>query len=333
MASRLRNAEAIRSHLGYALDKAETMVDLSGEVVSSLRKIADMDPGLSTAAEGWEGVADQIAELHRSVRDAAEDIREDPEALAEVEDRLTALGDLKRKYGKTIKEVIEFGAAARDRADQLATLLERASLIDTEVSRAFADLQQAALGMRLARGRAIAAIEEEVAEHLQALGMPTATVEFVIEPIEPGPSGADRVVLRFASDDRLQSGAIQDVASGGELSRLVLALRLATRSEGAQTLVFDEVDSGVGGVTALALGKKLSDLGRANQVLCVTHLPQVAAHAGRHYVVKRDGDRAAVVEVEGEDRLEELSRMLAGLPESARGREAAAELLELTLQI
>ncbi|HEY6628003.1 MAG TPA: AAA family ATPase [Acidimicrobiia bacterium] len=332
MASRLRNAEAIRSQLGYALDKAETMADLSGEVVSSLRKIADMDPGLSVAAEGWEGVADQIAELHRSVRDAAEDAREDPAALAEVEDRLTALGDLKRKYGKTIKEVIEFGAGARDRADQLAALLERASLIDTEVARAFDDLQQAAVGMRVARGRAVAGIEEEVADHLQALGMPTATVEFAIEPIEPGPSGADRVVLRFASDDRLQSGAIQDVASGGELSRLVLALRLATRSEGAQTLVFDEVDSGVGGVTALALGKKLSDLGRSNQVLCVTHLPQVAAHAGRHYVVKRDGDRARVVEVDGEDRLEELSRMLAGLPESARGREAAAELLELTLQ-
>jgi DNA repair protein RecN (Recombination protein N) len=161
--------------------------------------------------------------------------------------------------------------------------------------------------------------------------MPAATLEFRLESIEAGPNGADRVSLQFASDDRLESGAIQDVASGGELSRLILALRLATRAEGAGTLVFDEVDAGVGGATALALGRKLADLGQVNQVLCVTHLPQVAAHAACHYVVKRDGDRAAVVRVEGEDRLEELSRMLAGLPESVRGKDAAAELLELTL--
>jgi DNA repair protein RecN (Recombination protein N) len=96
-------------------------------------------------------------------------------------------------------------------------------------------------------------------------------------------------------------------------------------------LVFDEVDAGVGGATALALGRKLADLGQVNQVLCVTHLPQVAAHADCHYVVRRDGDTAEVARVEGEDRLEELSRMLAGLPESVRGRDAAAELLELTL--
>ena len=332
MASRLRNAEAIQAHLAYAVDKAGVMADLSGEVVSSLRKIADMDPGLAASAAGWESVADQIVELLRSIRDSADDSREDPATLAEVEDRLTALGDLKRKYGKTITEVIEFGYAARARADELATLLERASMIDTEVARAYEELQRAAGGLRIARDRSVASIQEETAEHLRALGMPTASLEFVMETIEPGPSGADRVELQFASDDRLQSGAIQDVASGGELSRLILALRLATRAGGTETLVFDEVDSGVGGVTALALGRKLADLGQANQVLCVTHLPQVAAHAGRHYVVRRDGDRATVVEVEGEERLEELSRMLAGLPESARGKDAAAELLELTLQ-
>ena len=332
MASRLRNAEAIQTHLAYAVDKAEAMADLSGEVVSSLRKIADMDSGLAASAEGWESVSDRIVEMLRSIRDSAEDAREDPATLAEVEDRLTALGDLKRKYGKTINEVIEFGAAAQARADELAALLERASKIDAEVARALEEVQRAAGGLRVARDRAVAGIQGETAGHLRALGMPTASLEFVTETIEPGPTGADRIELQFASDDRLQSGAIQDVASGGELSRLILALRLATRAEGAETLVFDEVDAGVGGVTALALGRKLADLAQANQVLCVTHLPQVAAHAGRHYVVKRDGDSATVVQVEGEERLEELSRMLAGLPESARGKDAAAELLELTLQ-
>jgi DNA repair protein RecN (Recombination protein N) len=330
-ASRLRNAEAIQAHLGFALEKAELMVDLSGEVVSTLRKVADMDAGLAASAEGWENLADQIVELVRSVRDSAEQIREDPVTLAEADDRLTALGDLKRKYGKTIAEVIEFGVGARARADELEALLKRSSIIDAEVAMAHEKLLEAGSGLRVARQRAISAIQDETAGHLRALGMPSATLEFRLEPIEAGPTGADRVSLQFASDDRLESGAIQDVASGGELSRLILALRLATRAEGAETLVFDEVDAGVGGATALALGRKLADLGRVNQVLCVTHLPQVAAHADCHYVVKRDGDRAAVARVEGEERLEELSRMLAGLPESVRGKDAAAELLELTL--
>ena len=108
----------------------------------------------------------------------------------------------------------------------------------------------------------------------------------------------------------------------------MLALRLATRAEGAGTMVFDEIDAGVGGATALALGRKLADLARSCQVLCVTHLPQVAANAEDHFVIERDGPKASVRRVDGEDRLTELSRMLAGLPESDHGREAAAELLE-----
>jgi len=331
LASRLRNAEAIQAHLAFAVEKAELMLDLSGDVVSTLRKIADMDTGLAASAAGWESVADQIVELLRSVRDSAEEVGEDPATLAEVDDRLTALGDLKRKYGKSIGDVIEFGMGARVRADELAALLERSSVIDAEVTLAHEKLLEAGSGLRVARQRAVASIQEESAGHLRELAMPRAVLAFTLEEIEAGPTGADRVGLQFASDDRLESGAIQDVASGGELSRLILALRLATRAEGAETLVFDEVDAGVGGVTALALGRKLADLGQVNQVLCVTHLPQVAAHADCHYVVKRDGDTAEVVRVEGEHRLEELSRMLAGLPESARGRDAAAELLELTL--
>jgi DNA repair protein RecN (Recombination protein N) len=123
-------------------------------------------------------------------------------------------------------------------------------------------------------------------------------------------------------------GPIHEVASGGELSRLMLALRLSSRDRGTGTMVFDEIDAGVGGATALTLGRKLADLASETQVLCVTHLPQVAAHATTHYVVDREGGRAEVRLVDGDSRLTELSRMLAGLPDSERGREAAAELLE-----
>jgi DNA repair protein RecN (Recombination protein N) len=160
------------------------------------------------------------------------------------------------------------------------------------------------------------------------LGLPAASFDIDIQHHAPGPSGADRVTISFASDDRLDAGPIHEVASGGELSRLMLALRLATSGPGTGTMVFDEIDAGVGGATALALGRKLADLATGIQVLCVTHLPQVAAYATTHYAVEREGHRAAIRRVDGEDRLTELSRMLAGLPDSERGRDAAAELLE-----
>jgi DNA repair protein RecN (Recombination protein N) len=171
-------------------------------------------------------------------------------------------------------------------------------------------------------------IEQETRVHLGELGLPAALLEIDMSHHAPAATGTDQVTISFASDDRLEAGPVGEVASGGELSRLMLALRLATRDPGTRTMVFDEIDAGVGGVMALGLGRKLADLALGTQVLCVTHLPQVAAHATTHYVVEREGARAAVRRVEGEDRLTELSRMLAGLPDSVGGRQAASELLE-----
>jgi DNA repair protein RecN (Recombination protein N) len=137
------------------------------------------------------------------------------------------------------------------------------------------------------------------------------------------------VVLEFASDQGLAPGPVAKIASGGELSRLILALRLASGTSDASIIAFDEIDAGTGGATALVMGRKLKDLAAGRQVFCVTHLPQVAAYAETHFVVRRDGNTAVVSEVKGDERLEELSRMLAGLPDSERGREHAAELLTI----
>jgi DNA repair protein RecN (Recombination protein N) len=137
------------------------------------------------------------------------------------------------------------------------------------------------------------------------------------------------MTLLFASDSRLAPAEVGRVASGGELSRLVLALRLAGGAGGSATFAFDEIDAGVGGVTAIALGRKLKSLAVEHQVLCVTHLPQVAAHADTHFAVEREGNTAVLRRLEGEERRIELARMLAGMPESERGKEAADELLTL----
>jgi DNA repair protein RecN (Recombination protein N) len=208
-------------------------------------------------------------------------------------------------------------------------LIDDADGLDSLIDRARAEVRAKAGALHRARRAAATEVAKRMRFHLSDLGLPTARVSIELAETEPGPSGADRIVMEFASDRRLEPGDVTSVASGGELSRLVLALRLATRSERTATLVFDEVDTGVGGKTALAMGAKLAELSKTSQVLCVTHLPQVAAHADRHYVVERPSDGAAEVRLlSGEDRVEEVARMLAGLPESEAGRTAAAELLE-----
>ena len=327
MAIRLRNAGLIEDQLVAAVNTMEGIVDETGEVVAGVRKVGELDPALAKQLETAEGLAQSAADLLWTLRSAAEATTNDPGRLAEIEEQLTDVGELKRKYGRTVDEILDYGATATTKATTLKTRLARADSIDSEIATTEAELAKSASLLTDTRRKQAKSIIGEARGHLEDLGLGSAAIQIEFEGAEPGSTGADRVSLAFASDERLAAGSFQDVASGGELSRLVLALRLATASDQATTLVFDEVDAGVGGVTALALGKKLAQLGETTQVLCVTHLPQIAAHAEAQYAVERSGPSASVRRVDGEDRLEELSRMLAGLPESRLGRETAAELL------
>ena len=326
--SRLRNIEEIREHLLETVRIAETMSEMAGELVSRLRKAAELDPGCVPLAGEAEGLAGAVSELGRESRSSVETMDADPAGLEELEQRLTALGDLKRKYGRTLDEVIAYGQQAARRVEELESLIGDAERTESVIEAAHDALAVKAKALSGARLASADAVSGRVLEHLADLGLASARVEIEVETVDPGPSGADRVTMRFAADSRLEPGDVATVASGGELSRLVLALRLATRSVAASTLVFDEVDTGIGGKTALAMGEKLAQLASVGQVLCVTHLPQVAAYADTHYVVERGPDGTGVVRlVAGEDRVTEITRMLAGLPDSAAGRSAAAELL------
>lgn len=328
--SRLRNVEEIREHLGETMSLAEQMSDSVGEMVARLRKAAGLDPSLADLASEAESIAAGVAELAREARGAEEGLDADPDTLAELEERLTALGDLKRKYGRTLDDVIAYGEQTAQRAKELEDLVSDADEIDAIVDRCRAEVADRGESLSHARKKTAATVTHQVADHLADLGLGSARMEVDFETVDPGPSGIDRPVLRFASDARLVPGPIGSVASGGELSRLVLALRLATRSETTTTLVFDEVDTGIGGTTALAMGKKLRALSGGGQVLCVTHLAQVAAHADTHYVVERDESGVArVTKVSADDRVTEISRMLAGQPDSEAGQNAASELLAL----
>ncbi len=321
----LRNVGELKLLLGEALDILDRMGDDGGEVVARVRKAGAIDPSIATA----DDLVEQLSELSRSTRHHLDRVDDDPERLGYVESRLTTIGDLKRKYGQTVEEILEFGAQARARADEIERLLSRAGEIGAEIETTRHAVIKAAGSLTEERKTAADRLAATALAHLHDLGMDGPIMAVRVEPIEPGPNGADRIAIWFASDSRLEPVPLGSGASGGELSRLILALRLAGRGRDIDTLVFDEVDAGVGGVTALAMGEKLAGLARDHQVVCVTHLPQVAAFADAHFVVERDGTSATARRLREEARVRELSRMLAGLPDSEAGQVAASELLDL----
>jgi len=332
---RLRHAEEIAAALAAAhgtLSDDDGIADRLGTIVAELRRAASFDADLSQVEQRADALAAEAADLAVELRRRAEKIEHDPVALEEAQQRLAVLGDLRRKYGETLEEVLAFGAAAAARAEEIAGLLQRADTLAREAVAAEEELGACGEHLAEARRRSAKAISGTTAAHLRELGFRDPVVEVAVTHAAPAGPGADKITLLFASDAELEPAPVNRIASGGELSRLVLAVRLAGGVGEAPVVAFDEIDAGIGGATALAMGEKLAALATGRQVLVVTHLPQVAAFADTHLVVDREGARAGVRRVEGDERLVELARMLGGLPASERGREHAEELLELAAE-
>ena len=331
-ADRLRHAEDLNVLLGDVEQTVESMIELSGRSQDRLRKVRalveDTQPLLTQA----DSVNAQLGELRSQLRSAQDHVVHDPAALSGLERRLMVISDLRRKYGDTVDEVILFGQHAAERELLLTESLSDASNIEAERATLLKELAVAGGRLTKERGAAAARLCADAEAHLRDLGFTTPSLSVEFADRSPGRSGTTTAALHFASDERLNPGPVAQVASGGELSRLVLALYLASGSGGAPVVAFDEIDAGVGGSTALALGRKLATLAKTQQVLCVTHLPQVAAFAERHYCVRRNELGALAVEVEGDERVGELTRMLSGLADSPDGRAHAKELLDLARQ-
>jgi len=328
-ATRLRNSEDLAAGLDAALsalgdDGAAGQV---GNAAAELRRLARVDATLGVFGDRVEELLDRLGEIQADVASVAAGLEHEPARLDALETRIHQLGDLRRKYGETLDDVLAFGARADERSAELSGLLGTADELAAELEQRTEAAAAAADDLTGRRQQAAKKLESKATRHLSELGMADPVVQFAFTLTDLGPDGADRVELTFASDSGLTPGPAGKVASGGELSRLTLALRLAAGIGDAGLVAFDEVDAGIGGATARAMGEKLAALSVDRQIFCVTHLPQVAAHADTHFVVTRDGARATVAAVTGEDRLTELSRMLGGLPDSERGQLHAAELL------
>ncbi|MGH8903104.1 MAG: DNA repair protein RecN [Egibacteraceae bacterium] len=307
--------------------------DALGGAVAALRAVARLDPGLDALGERVEGLAAETQDLALELTTYAESVEHDPRQLEALRERRAALAGLMRKYGPDSAAVVAYAEEARVRLATLRAGNDRSAALEAEVSQLEAAVGDAASDLRRARREAGERLSAAVAVHLCDLGMPCARMKVVVEKAEPGPNGGDRVRFLLAANPGEEALPLAKAASGGERSRVALAIRLALAgADDTAVLVFDEIDAGVGGATALAVGRKLATLARDRQVLCVTHLAQLAAFADAHFVVEKrtvsERTVAVVTQLDAESRVRELSRMLSGTS-SARAAGHAAELLSM----
>jgi DNA repair protein RecN (Recombination protein N) len=268
----------------------------------------------------------ELADLAGELRATGEAIDEDPERLAQVRERRQLLHDLRRKYGETLADVIAEGDRLHARLFELEDHDRRAAELDQRLAAARKAEAEAAAAVGRARRAVAPELARRVQAHLVELAMPRARVDVAVGPADPG----DDVELRLAANPGTEPLPLAKVASGGELARTMLALRLVLTAA-PPTLVFDEVDAGIGGAASLAVGRALARLAGDHQVLVVTHLPQVAAYADAQVRVAKQSDELATVShvslLDHPERVVELSRMLSGQPDSDAARVHAAELL------
>jgi DNA repair protein RecN (Recombination protein N) len=302
------------------------------DAVGRARQQVGDRPAFAELALRLRAAEAELADVSADLRAAADRVADDPVRLEEVRARRRLLRELTRKYGATLEEVVAYAADTRRRVEQLESYDQRS--VELESTRAAAEGRAAGAAKALTAARVAAAgpLAEAVGATLVDLAMPAARFDVQIEPDEPTDDGADAVTFLVSANAGEPLRPLARVASGGELSRAMLAVRVVL-TLAPPTLVFDEVDAGLGGEAGGAVGRRLGQLGAEHQVLCVTHLAQVAAFADSQVVVEKQeqGGRtvATADRVTGEERVAELSRMLAGVGESRHARSHAAELLDV----
>ncbi|GGC41158.1 DNA repair protein RecN [Brevibacterium sediminis] len=324
--------------LGSEIDDAGAAVDLVHQAISTIADVEGSDKELVTIREALGDavlrLSDSAAELS-SYLSGFDELGET--SLEETEARRAELGTL-APYGQDVAEVLDFETRSAAELAELEAEDRDLDGLDAELDSARETMEAAASALTEIRKATADEFSAAVSEELTALSMPKATVAFEISEREPTTHGADEVRLTFAAHESSIPDDIAKIASGGELSRVMLAIEVVrAASESIPTYVFDEVDAGVGGKAAVEIGRRLSKLARNAQVIVVTHLPQVAAWADTHVTIVKDDDaetvRSGVQELTDEERVVELSRMLAGMDDSASAKAHAAELLDNARQV
>ena len=337
---RLRHLEGLRGAVSGGLAALEGDASLqspgtlegAASAAAALSAMQGIDPALDTLAERAQALAVEADDLAGELRRYGEGIDATPGRLDEVEERLGQFDRLKRKHGGTIASVLAHAEECARRRAELEGAEEALEEGRARLAAARAAVDQAAAALHDARAEAGPKLADAVRDRLGELAMEGASFAVELAPREaPGPSGADEIEFLIAPNPGVPAGPLRETASGGELSRVMLALMSVAAEAGAFTLVFDEVDAGIGGQTARAVGEQLRALAEGRQVICITHLPQIASLADRHFTIVKDASgqtaRTTVTELDRGSVVGELVRMLGADEADAAARRHAKELL------
>lgn len=350
----LANAEKIYNSAMQAFDllyegNSSTSASLRA-AQKHLEELSRYEPKFSEALAALETARISVEDVGASLRDYAGGIEASPEHLAEVEDRLAVIDRLKRKYGATLDDVIQFGAEVSRKLSEMENKDDALRKLRSELAKAGEEFLKAARAISKKRYEAARKLEKLVETEINDLAMKSKFQIEVSGTDEEGnwtASGFDQVVYLISTNPGEPLRKLEEIASGGELSRVMLALKASVEtgagirkagetrtkvSAPQRTLVFDEIDTGIGGRAAEAVGKKLKALSRGNQVLCVTHLPQIATFADHHYLIEKKSasgrTKTNVRLIEGEERTEEVARMLSGAKLTDTSRKHAEQMIK-----
>jgi len=345
----LANAEKIYN---AAINTFDLLYEGNGSTSSTLRaaqkaveELTRYEPKFQEAWSALETARISVEDVGATLRDYAGGIHASPEHLAEIEDRLALLDRLKRKYGPQLDDVLAFGADVARKLSEVENKDEILRELLAELEKAARGYLEAATAVSKKRHQAARKLEKLVEAEVNDLAMKASfRIEISSDEAEGNwtTSGFDQVLYMIATNPGEPLRRLEQIASGGELSRVMLALKAVVeagsvaanrhRKAAERTLVFDEIDTGIGGRAAEAVGKKLKALSRSNQVLCVTHLPQIATFADHHYVIQKKESsgraRTSIREVTGEERTEEVARMLSGAKLTDTSRKHAEQMLK-----
>ena len=333
----------------YALlyEDEEAVATRLGQAYRKVEELAGIDPRFASHLESRKAVMAQVEDLALALRDYRESIDVSPGRLDAIETRLALIDRLKGKYGETVEEVLAFGKRCREELRDLSSPAERQAELETKRRAAASEYFAAARDLSSKRRSAAKDLEKKVAAALAELAMPKTRFKVQFDPDIPPTDGSDPSMwtergiesaeLLLSPNPGEDLKPLARIASGGELSRILLALNsVASLDDAGKTLVFDEVDAGIGGGVAEVLGRKLKAIAARHQVLCVTHLPQVASFADRHYAVRKRLDRGRtvteVVALGAEERVEEVARMLGGETVTETARRHAREMVKQGLR-
>jgi DNA repair protein RecN (Recombination protein N) len=349
--TRLANAERLAASAEAALaaleqpgPMGEGALEMLGRAAQELMGLSQIDPSLQGSQREAQALLESAGQLARDLRVYREGVEYDPRRLEEAEERLSLLSDLKRKYGGDLEAVLEYAGRAQRELEGISYAQDRQAELEAEEQTLRLRLGELATGLSSARAAAAQSLSQQVEAHLAELNMAGAGFgvdqrqEALAEGVPVGsrmlafdPYGVDRVEFLVETNPGEGMKPLSKVASGGETSRLMLGLKgVLAQADRTPTLIFDEIDQGIGGRVGGVVGRKLRELSRGHQVLCITHLPQLAAHADQHFKVDKQvhGRRTVTVVnlLQGEARAAELAAMLGG--DSAANLQSAAELLE-----